>query len=103
MRDKFLDKFKAKLESRYSFEYKILLEIIIKNLDEEKIKKYFRGAYGKLFNIILELREDPIDTFWESEFVGHIGEALSSEYLKKLGETIKSKNLDKFLDLHLVF
>lgn len=42
LRENFLDKFENKLHSWYSFEYKILLETIIRNLGERKMKRYFQ-------------------------------------------------------------
>ncbi|MBD3212681.1 MAG: hypothetical protein GF311_08730 [Candidatus Lokiarchaeota archaeon] len=102
LRENFLDKFENKLDSLYSFEYKILLETIIRNLGERKIKRYFQDDYRKLFDIILALKNDPIDGFWESEFVGCIGESLSSEYLRRLGEAIENRDLNTFFDLHFI-
>ncbi|TXT66224.1 MAG: hypothetical protein BAJALOKI3v1_40034 [Promethearchaeota archaeon] len=56
----------------------------------------------KLFDIILALNNDPIDGFWESEFVGCIGESLSSEYLRRLGLAIVNRDLDTIFDLHSI-
>lgn len=101
-REKFLDEIERRLSDSNKDEEMILLEILIKNINENQFKYLFQGVYERIFNILLKTNakdSNLYNGFWSWKFEDYIGEVLSSIYKKRLIESIRSGDLKEFLYL----
>lgn len=102
MKQVFLEELEQRIKDKNYIGEFVILEILLKSINENEFRVLFKGCSKKFFEILLDLDKKNGDfdfDFWMWEYQECIGESLSHIFKEKIISTIKTQNIGELIDL----